>query len=455
LLPGTQAATIVTGADIMAETFDYDVFLSYSSKDRNVVHALAEKLRNAGLRVWLDSWVIQPGDPISLKIQHGLEKSRVLLMCMSKAYFRSGWAGLEHHSLLFRDPTNKERRFIPVLVGECKLPSAIAQFAYVDWREPSGEAYDTLLKACRPEPSKRKREPGRARRGQQPPGGSEVVRTLKGHSRNVMAVAVTPDGRRAVSGSWDETLKVWDLEQGALLATLGDHGLIYAVAVTPDGRRAVSGSSDRTVKVWDLEQGALLSTLEGHGDEVNAVAVTPDGRRAVSGSDDRTLKVWDLEQGALLATLKSHGEWVRAVAVTPDGRRAVSGSHDWTLKVWNLPPPDVVLGREEPTRYTNAKLALVGESGVGKTGLTIRLAENDWRETSSTHGMNVWQLELPRDDTSQAAHMEREAWLWDFAGQPDYRLIHQLYMDETALALMVFDPQKDRPFEPLGHWGRR
>ena len=62
----------------------------------------------------------------------------------------------------------------------------------------------------------------------------------------------------------------------------------------------------------------------------------------------------------------------------------------------------------------------------------MRLAEDRWQETESTHGMNVWPLRLPGLD---AGGMEREVWLWDFAGQPDYRLIHQLYMDETALAL--------------------
>jgi WD40 repeat protein len=73
--------------------------------------------------------------------------------------------------------------------------------------------------------------------------------------------------------------KPGDLEQGALLATLEDHGAaVWALAVTPDGRRAVSGSRDRTLKVWDLEQHTLLATLEGHGAGVWAVVVTPDGR---------------------------------------------------------------------------------------------------------------------------------------------------------------------------------
>ncbi len=82
--------------------------------------------------------------------------------------------------------------------------------------------------------------------------------------------------------------------------------------MTPDGRRAVSGSGDNTLKVWEslargLGSGAELVTLRGHSDQVKAVAVTPDGRRAVSASEDETLKVWDLESGAELTTLRGHG----------------------------------------------------------------------------------------------------------------------------------------------------
>ena len=129
--------------------FDYDVFLSYSSRDKKAVRALAKRLKDDGLRVWLDDWVIQPGDPISLKIQRGLEASRILLMCMSEAYFDSEWATLEHHTLLFRDPTNAQRRFIPLLLADCAPPDIIAQFAHIDWRTPSDESYARLLDACR------------------------------------------------------------------------------------------------------------------------------------------------------------------------------------------------------------------------------------------------------------------------------------------------------------------
>ena len=123
---------------------------------------------------------------------------------------------------------------------------------------------------------------------------------------------------------------------GPLLRTLEGHtDSVSAVALTPDGQRAVSASEDRTLKVWDLKRGELLRTLEGHTSWVSAVALTPDGQRAVSASADRTLKVWDLKRGELLRTLEGHTSWVSAVALTPDGKRAVSASVDCTLRSGN------------------------------------------------------------------------------------------------------------------------
>ena len=173
----------------------------------------------------------------------------------------------------------------------------------------------------------------------------QQIATLQGHAGWVHACAVTPDGRRVVSGSSDRTLKVWDLATGHEVATLQGHaGWVHACAVTPEGRRVVSGSGDQTLKVWDLATGHEVATLHGHAGGVRACAVTPDGRRLVSGSSDKTLKVWDLATGHEVATLQGHAGEVRACAVTPDGRRLVSGSSDKTLKVW-----DVATGHEVAT----------------------------------------------------------------------------------------------------------
>ena len=213
------------------------------------------------------------------------------------------------------------------------------------------------------------------------PGGP-LLRTLAGHTETVWAVAVTPDGRRAVSGSRDNTLKVWDLESGqdvseAARTLKGHTDYVYAAAVTPDGRRAVSASKDMTLKVWDLESGVELDTLEGHTGSVGAVAVTPDGRRAVSVSEDNTLKVWDLESGQELDTLEGHTGSVGAVAVTPDGRRAVSGSYK-TLKVWDLESGSV---KAQLTAAGGIKTCVVASDGVtivaGDTGGQVHVLRLD------------------------------------------------------------------------------
>jgi hypothetical protein len=131
------------------------------------------------------------------------------------------------------------------------------------------------------------------------------LQTLKGHTHGVYAVAITPDGKRAISGSSDKTCIIWDLTSGEALQTLKGHTSdVLAVAITPDGKRAISGSYDKTCILWDLTSGEARQTLKGHTDGpdwVNAVAITPDGKRAISGSLDKTCILWDLTSGEELA----------------------------------------------------------------------------------------------------------------------------------------------------------
>ena len=131
----------------MPTEFIYDVFLSHNAQDNPRVRRLAERLKaagvqmEAGLRLWLDEWVIQAGDIIALKVDEGLEQSRVLLRCISPAALASGWVALERSTAVHRDPANAGRRFIPLLLGDGALPDTLRRCKAVDFREESEAAF--------------------------------------------------------------------------------------------------------------------------------------------------------------------------------------------------------------------------------------------------------------------------------------------------------------------------
>jgi len=233
----------------------------------------------------------------------------------------------------------------------------------------------------------------RPRKAALDPPGTGLLRVLAGHSHWVTCVAVSPDGRRAVSASWDTTLKVWDLATGNELRTLAGHSHpVNGVAVSPDGRRAVSTSDDNTLKVWDLETGGELRTLAGHLSPVAGVAVSPDGRRAVSASRDHSLKVWDLETGGELHTLKGHSSGVRGVALSPDGRRAVSASWDTTLKVWDL--------------ETGGELHTLKGHSSGVRGVAVSPDGRRAVSASDDKTLKLWDLETYRELRTLAGHSD-------------------------------------------------
>ncbi len=565
--------------------FEFDVFLSHSSKDKKTVRDIAKRLKADGLRVWFDEWEIKAGDSIPHKIEDGLERSRVLVLCMSKAAFGSDWAQLESGTFRFRDPLNKERRFIPVRLDRADIKGSLAQFLYVQWHSKDREpAYAKLLEACRPpeKPDTLQLETDReqsddrvvrlehtgnvlsvawSREGDRAISGAGnnmtvrvwdvetggSVRALNGHTDFVYAVAISSDGCHALSGARDNAVRMWDVEKGRCerllighqgvvlsvaisgdgsraLSGAGDHtvrvwdtdtgqcehileghmdwircvalsddgsraisgddnGLVAiwdaeigqkshwlqghtdsvrGVAMSSDGSRAISGSVDRTVRVWDVRTGRCERVLEGHTAGVNGVAWSTDGYRVISGSWDRTLRVWDIETGKCERVLKGHKGRVHNVAWSSDGRRAFSAAHGGEMRVWDLSDRAAdsgatdavepkILSVPEQVQYTNAKVLLVGNTSAGKTGLSNRLALNIYTETDSTVG--AWSTRWPLKINSRDG-IEREIFLWDFGGQADQRLIHQLYMDQTHLAVLVFDPQKEALFDSLATWDR-
>ena len=308
----------------------YDVFLSYSARDKATVHALAERLKADGLRVWLDAWEIRPGDSIPAKIEEGLESSRVLVLCMSANALGSDWTALESQTFRFRDPLNKDCRFIPVRMDDAEPRGSLAQFSYIDWRnkEQDGE-YRRLLEACkRPkQPSTDELDVSRF---------EEKIGSL-GHTYLIRSVALSTDGKRALSGSLDSTLRLWDVESGRTLRVFEGHdGSVLSVAFSTDGKRALSGSDDKTLRLWDVESGRAIRVFEGHTDCVWSVAFSADGKRALSGSRDNTLRLWDVELGRTVRVFERHADCVLSVAMSADGKRALSGALDKTIRLLDV-----------------------------------------------------------------------------------------------------------------------
>lgn len=189
---------------------------------------------------------------------------------------------------------------------------------------------------------------------------STVHAQLRGHGGPVRALAVSPDGKTAISGSFDQSAIIWSLSRNAAEQVLRFHeGAVNAVAVLPDGRFVTAGEDGR-IAIWRAGEQSPGRVLDGHTAPISALAGAPDGKTLASAAWDHTIRLWPLD-GDAPRVLEGHQQNVNAVAFTPDGGAVVSAGYDATLRIWplaNSAAPTIVT---VPTALNSVAVARDGE----------------------------------------------------------------------------------------------
>lgn len=163
---------------------------------------------------------------------------------------------------------------------------------------------------------------------------------LKGHHHFVSDVVISTDGMFALSGSWDKTLRLWDLSQSTSTRTFQGHNSdVLSVAFSADNRQIVSGSRDKSIKLWNTLGVCKYTILEdGHSEWVSCVRFSPNSSNPiiVSSSWDKTVKVWNLANCKLKTNHYGHSGYLNCVTVSPDGSLCASGGKDKQAMLWDL-----------------------------------------------------------------------------------------------------------------------
>ena len=213
-------------------------------------------------------------------------------------------------------------------------------------------------------------------------GGQILHLVWQAHTDNTYALAFSPDERTLASGSFDGSVKLWDVASGAPLWSGWHTKGISCLAFAPDGSLLASGGHDATIRLWDRQSGTPLQTLP-HPGPVFSLAWSPDGRLLTSGDFAGTMRMWEMQktQPALcVQTLSGHTNWVRELAFAPSGRTLASASWDGTVKLWE-----------------------VGQEGSQRL-----------RQTLSGHTERVQALAWsPDGGTLASGSFDHTIWLWD------------------------------------------
>ncbi|KAG8767248.1 hypothetical protein FRC12_006375 [Ceratobasidium sp. 428] len=187
--------------------------------------------------------------------------------------------------------------------------------------------------------------------------GELIGQPLLGHNGPVISAAYSPDGAYIVSGSKDQTIRIWDTHTRHLIGQplVGHIDWVTSVAYSTDGARIVSGSRDKTIRIWDAHTRQPIGLpLNGHSGAVNCVVYSLDGLCVISGSDDFTIRIWDALSGQLIGQPLEGSASVKSVAHSPNGTHIASGYGNDTIRIWDAatgqPVGQPLRGHEDSVR---------------------------------------------------------------------------------------------------------
>ena len=287
----------------------------------------------------------------------------------------------------------------------------------------------------------------------------EEICYLRAHSGSARRPCWSRNGQVVVTSGNEGTIIVHDaadLQSVLRLSTASNYVLDIDLSFQED--LLAAGMTDGTVQIWDHSTGGMIQVLEGLAPRVACVRFTRDARflAAMSGNKAIIWRCQDWEPVAYIGDTGAHGGGQLdfhpsepLLAVTNEEKHRIDCYRlDYALL-------DEAAIHSDSRRYVNAKVMLLGDTGVGKSALGLRLSGQPYRPTDSTHGRNVWIFDSEEIDVPGAGTQTREVLLWDMAGQPGYRLVHQLHLNEVALALVIFDARSEtNPFSGVKHWVR-
>jgi WD40 repeat protein/serine/threonine protein kinase len=286
--------------------------------------------------------------------------------------------------------------------------------------------------------------------------------TLEGHTESVSAVALTSDGRWALSaGSWDRTIRLWEVATGKCVRTLKGEGEMTSICGSVDGLWVLAGSSDQTLQLWELASGRRVKVFEGHTKYVSSLAIAANGLLALSGSEDKSVRLWNLRTGRS-ELLYAANETVACVALSSDGRLALTGGSDKILRLWDVSRIHCIRTLEGHTDWiksvtftSDGRWAVSG--GFDKTIRFWELSSGRCVHVLEGHAAPILSVALSPDCRwAISGGQDNLLWLWeldwdcDFPDPADWDKNAQPYLEDfLALRCLAGDDGFTRVGKPM------